>query len=684
MYSKLLQPARSIGQFAAVMSIVVSASCATSPASLSGPLNAWATPEDCFSREVTAAPANAEAMALACAGPEGAADPARSGIDRAAAYFNAAAALNVLAAQETASDACDSPASCHEFAIRLLEKSYLNQEDAFVPSSRPGALSLTNEHFKLRRALELAKALRGAAGFQSKDASCGEPGECLAAADSALATYDLETLAADKSGMIAASACEALGVVADINLSRGHEHEFSAITNLRRIERLCPASAAQASLELAQIAFSQGEQLRRSLEDSLASKTSGTDSIHLAVSALSSYRDALHAPSLKLPAYRAIGSVSLQLAALEPSSAPAHIGAAIDAFNAAQQLSIDDDAEAHSEDLTLLGLGYLQLAEVQRPQTATELDTLVNGAIRTLSQAVSLAPTYSRWLALGDALAQGGRNDDAKAAYAAALALAEPSGGETALLALSALHEKTGTPDAALALLEKAAASGSPAARIRYEIGRLRFLKGDYSGALQALPDQSDELGKARIAESHYMTSIAESILRRPGWQDRARAHADEAVMANSSAARYIRQDCLAHIQNAGADVKSGASLNRCPIDDTPEKFLLRGMYFLKQAQLIDISAYDAASVDHWRSVLRLSEDSFRSGREAYANAAAGKRHVRFDDLARDIDVGLALDQGLKVIGRCRRDITIEEDSPAWDELSAFFGHYGVLKCSSR
>jgi hypothetical protein len=105
-------------------------------------------------------------------------------------------------------------------------------------------------------------------------------------------------------------------------------------------------------------------------------------------------------------------------------------------------------------------------------------------------------------------------------------------------------------------------------------------------------------------------------------------------------------------------------------------------MYFLKQAQSMDVSAYDLASQTRWRGILRAAETAFAQGQEILTNDPDAKRTPYFDDLQAEIDLSTRLEQGLTVIQRCNREITLGPQDPAWNDLNAFFGHYGVLKCS--
>lgn len=661
--------------------VCVCAGCATQPVQSGDIIPHWASASDCFSRNVAATDQNAERMALACSGPQAGADPNRSGVDRATAYFNAATGYTHLAASGSTSLACGSSAACYQFALKFIEKSYDNQEDALIAVNQSSIGTNIDGLFVLRRKLVHAQALMESA--QSGNSACAEPDDCLNTAAEALAAYDFESFAASGDEPITAIACQALDLNARINALRGVDHEYAAVTSLRSIVRYCPSFSDNASGKLAQIAFDRGEQLRKSMLDSIISKAPPAESAALGASAVISYRDALRAETPKLPAYRGLGSVYLDLAVLQPGNAAEHYEAAAEAFDSAQKISSGAAGESHSEDLTQLGDSYLKLVDAKRQIETEEKDSLINAAIRVLEKSVLLSPTYSRQLMLGNAYEQSGRNKDAEATYRSAMAAGESSANDSATLALARLLERTNKADEALAVLETGFAAGLQTPSVRYEIGRLRFSKSNFEGAIDALSPVVGKFGDAQTAEAHYMLSVAEAVLRRSGWQARARTHADAAAQANSFSAKYSRQLCLSHIVSGGSDVRTGASLQRCPVDDTPEKHLLRGMYFLKQAQLLDVSAYDSGSQDYWRSVLRLAEDSFQSGQQTLKLLPVVKSKLRFDDLGRDIDLAVALAQGTMVVERCRRETSIETGSQTWKELESFFGHYGVLKCSA-
>ena len=653
--------------------------CASTPSPSDTGFHNWSGLQDCFRRDVQPQPGTAERMALTCSGSQAAADPRKNGIDRASAHFNAALAFNFLADQETASLACDTPGSCARFSLDHIERSFIHQE-ALLPATNTAA-SGADQRFDIRRRLVQAAALKGSSEVQA--AACGTPEECLTAANDALGSYSWEALAASEDQVVSALACRGLNLRSQVNYLRGPAQEPLEMADLRQMVQRCPDFSAAAVKRLAAIAFRRAEQLHASMLNMSGSQPDKAQAIALGTSAASSYKDALRSDELKLPAYRNMGLVHLKLAELDRPSASSHYQAAADAFNAAQALSQATGGADHAGDLERLGMSYLSLVNASDNLTPIEEETLINSAVRALETAIAQAPAYQGWLKLGEAYARAGRAKDAETAYRAALALGGTDKGEQASLSLARLLEKAGKPSDALSVLEPLYASGHSGLDLQYEVGRLRFTQKDYAGAIDALTRAGARLQSPRDAEAHYMTGISESILRRPGWQSRMLAHADAAAQSNSFSAKYIRLDCLAHILNGGKEVRTAASLQRCPAGSTPERSLLRGMYFLKQAQLMDVSAYNAASQEYWRSVLRLAEDSFRAGQEAAKTQPSAATRLWFDDLQREVNIEDMLASGLTVVSRCRREVTVPLESSTWAGLDAFFGHYGVLKCSA-
>ena len=70
-------------------------------------------------------------MADLCGGASAAGNPTRSGIDRANAAFNAAAALNAIAETAEGSAICATASACYQSALDQLDSSVANQRDKY-------------------------------------------------------------------------------------------------------------------------------------------------------------------------------------------------------------------------------------------------------------------------------------------------------------------------------------------------------------------------------------------------------------------------------------------------------------------------------------------------------------------------------------------------------------------------
>ena len=659
------------------LGLLSTVSCASAPPPAPAELSAWSGFDDCFQRAVSVPAGDAERMARTCSGDAAAGDPSRSGIARANAYFNAASAYNVLAAAGTSNALCQTGGACSLAALDLVEKSLASQQDNQI---RPAddAQNTINERFVLRRKLALSRALHGVAASGVAGASCGTATACLTDASQMLGAINVEPSLASDDAQAVSLGCELLDVRWRVNSDLGRENEYKYVDDLRRIVQACPANAAAASDRLAEISFERAERVREALAVS-----DPPPSVEAALGAITDYRDALSAGEYKLPAYRGMGAVYRALATLAPASSQTYLTDATEALDSAVTLgAASEPSAARAADLEALGTSLIDLAHVTgRPGSAERL-ALFERAASALQDAVNLSPTPARYALLGEAYGETGQYAESIAAYQAAIAGLSGPEKIDATLALAGIYDQSGNPAAALTTLNQASAQGASSAEVQYEIGRREFVAGNLGAALTALQPAAGALSGMRAAEANYMMSVAEVALKPEGWQRSAQTHAERAVSLNARTWEYNRQACLTNILRGGRAVKEGTSLQRCPDEDTPEARLLRGMYFLKQAQSLDVSAYNLASQTQWRSVLRSAEEAFAAGQAALQDAREAERTAWFDDLQAEVDLATRLQQGLTVVQRCNREITLEPGDPAWKDLDAFFGYYGVLKCS--
>jgi tetratricopeptide (TPR) repeat protein len=659
-----------------VLSIV---GCASTASGISVPVQAkpWSSLSDCFDRAVAVPTSAAEEMARTCGGTSATGDPSRSGIERATASFNAASAYNALAAMGAASSLCQSTSACSQMALSLLDQSLASQQDNQISLMGSETQVATNKQFMLRRTLERSKALRGVANSSTTNASCGTRTACLTDAAALLSGITVEIPAASEAPDAARLGCEILDTRWRVNSDIGREREYLYVEDLRRLVSSCPDYAAAASDQLAEIAFERAERVRENLAQS-----NTTISVESSLGAITDYRDTLSTDRFRLPTYRGMGAVYLALAKQDPAGTRTYLESAVDTYSNAVTLSVSEAAAERAGDYEALGRALMALSKVTGLPGSVERQALAERAASALQSAVDLAPTAVRYAVLGDAYADTGQCTLAIPAYNSAIPGLAAAHKVSTILALSAAYDACGQPDLALQTLNQASAAGNVSAEVRYEIGRKEFNNGNFQAALGALRAAESGLNGLQAAEANYMMSVAETITRPDGWQKSALSHAERAVSLNARTWVYNRQACLATILKGGKSVKDGTSLARCPDAGTPEASLLRGMFFLKQAQSMDVSAYNLASQTQWRSVLQAAETAFTRGQEALTDAPDRERLVQFDDLQANVDIAARLQQGLTVIQRCNREVTLGPQDPVWNDLNTFYGHYGILKCS--
>lgn len=662
---------------------LIATACATMPPTSVPSFSPWTGVQDCFDRNAAVPQGEAAQMAEACSGSNAAANPAETGINRASAYFNAAAAYNALEAAGTHKAMCPEPGACSQTALTLMAQSYANQDDEQINFGTSDTINEINRRFVLRRAVEKARALYKLSLTGFSGASCGSKSACLSAASDTLDGLDSTWPDLEGDTPAASLHCEMLDLRWQVNSDLGSLRDHEVVEDLRQIQASCPALAAEATDKLSEIAFDRAERVRAQL---LALPPEGSalpQYVEDGLSAISDYRDALETERFALAAHRGIGEIYSRLARLDAAQARAHLLGAAEAFETASRLSeTTGDDSATASDLGHLGESLLMLAGLTSKDQEVPARDFLERAADALKRSVALRPAPERQRMLGDAYAALGKLEEAKQAYVLALPGLSGRPRLDAQIALSGVFDRLGESENALQTLQQAAAQGPFDPAVQYEIGRRQFQRGDLRAARGALLPAFEQLTGADKAEAGYMLSVTETALRPEGWQSRAVSYARWASQADRQLWKYSRQRCLATILNGGEAVKAGTSLSQCLDLATPEAQLLRGMYLLKQAQLMDVGAYNLESQTQWRAVLRRAEDAFENGQSALASARADQRRVMFDDLGIEIDLDMTLGQGLRVVQRCRRDVTIEPGSPAWDELNSFFGHYGVLKCS--
>ena len=279
---------------------VVSCASAAPDTPLPDAAKPWAELSDCFDRSVAVPVSDAEKMAQSCSGNSAAGDPARSGIERANAYFNAASAYNALAQTGTTNALCRGAGACNQIALSLLDQSLASQQDNQVSLTGSAAQIATNRRFIVRRTLERSRALRGVANSGTVNASCGTRTNCLSDAAALLSSLTVDIPPVSEAPEAARLGCEVLDTRWRVNSDLGREREYLYVEDLRRLVRECPAYAASASDRLAEISFERAERIREGLV-----QADPPPSIEAALGAITDYRSTLGTDRFKLPISRA-------------------------------------------------------------------------------------------------------------------------------------------------------------------------------------------------------------------------------------------------------------------------------------------------------------------------------------------------------------------------------------------
>jgi hypothetical protein len=121
--------------------------------------------------------------------------------------------------------------------------------------------------------------------------------------------------------------------------------------------------------------------------------------------------------------------------------------------------------------------------------------------------------------------------------------------------------------------------------------------------------------GVSYQGEAYYYLSLLGLSDPARNWEDVVR-NAALAVQAGGGQFRHRALVCLAHIGRGGPDVRDGRDAVACEVDATPAGELLRGMYFIRQAQLVYTpqAAFDTPVRQRWLVALRSAQSAFDRG----------------------------------------------------------------------
>ncbi len=661
--------------------VFIVTACASMPAIDNNDGTQWTNLQDCFMRDVVVLPSNAEFIAKICGGPEVAGNSSLTGKQRSSATYNAAMANYQLAQNSLSGGNLSIGASRLEDAHLMIESSYLHEMDQVT--NEP-----TKEFYLNREWLTARIALTASELAPSQAVYCGPKEQCLRASISRYETLELSapflTALDAQTGKKQAAPllCKILDDRSAVYQKIGDRYLYLSQDDLNQMVLLCPDYTEIAKERLAEIAFSQADQSRVDLVVLSEPHLNRDRNRREALGAITNYEKAAIAPRYKLSAERGIGEVSLWLSGWDREFEAENIKRAAEAFErAAKQAAVQQDSIAEAEMRTLQGHAVFTLAHSMTSDPSSKSD-LYHEALKAFEAAVEIDATPMRRLQLARAQSAVGELIAAKKNYRIGISALSGADRAAAQLELASVHAALDEMTEERQLLDSVYSQTQAQPGLQFSVGKRLYEIGELQIARQALLRASENLPANDRAEANYILSVTDLILRPTGWKTTSVTRAERAIQLANGDARYSRQACLTHILRAGEPLKKGSDAPWCERRGSAAENLLAGMYLLKRAQSMEVSAYDVTSQSRWRAMLRLAEDIFKEGLTRAESAEQTPILVRFDDLQRDVNIDAQLSNGLLVISRCRRDIALEPGDEEWINLDAFFGHYGVLKCS--
>ena len=341
-----------------------------------------------------------------------------------------------------------------------------------------------------------------------------------------------------------------------------------------------------------------------------------------------------------LEAYMCVGQATLRLAELDPSSREQNYRCAVNVY----QVTADAAGRAGASASVVRGDAHARRAEtllalrgMRSPETQ-EAAQLLTAAINAYNESIQANPTAGRRFALGRAYISLARANDAEREIRAGQALA-PTGVETAM-ALVSLAQLKRTQGAAsqdvLRYLQDAQTAAADSTAVNAALGAAYFDMGDTVRAEDALrravssssTDDGGPNSSAARSQSFYFLSVI-SARTASTTSDWTRV-IDYAEDAGDGEFRFRVQECIAHIARGGESVRDwrvnrrintpGKDACDSDLDASPESQLLRGMYFMREAQsfnrISDNNAVMRATPqrDAYRAAIEQATNAFNQG----------------------------------------------------------------------
>ena len=593
-----------------VVIVSVAASAASAMAQTKPP--AWGARKDCIVRDVSM-PARDRFASMASDCDATADDPNAKGGDQAIAAYNAARAHIALAEAPSAANAIGD----YVTAVRAINKSLdrlRNDHPDLTRTAKPGdkkdaAVVLSNQKFRYGRVYQLARAYAGLgltnppASAQTTGGICTGREHCLSEATRQLDNREVANPFAndpvdtsyDDFVFLRANAYVQLGLAGDAGKARGDFEEIVRRGTMPSAPAGRSQLAAKAKVELAKIYVRDGQ-----------TALQGGQTANLGF-AIDSFQKALGVDPNALDAKLGLGRAYLVLADSSTtgkresyvSAGNAYDGAAKTAAN----LGLVKEQAAAREGR---GQALLEQSRIAAAANGADAPGLLQQAIIEYNASASLEPNNAeRQLKLARALDRAQQFDQADKAYEAAVRLLAPGPMlSDALLELAAVKAKlpNSRPEVVRATYERARVANPQSAKPAFEIGMSYFKQSMLDDAAREFQQVVDKTGGVNgspppgelqfKADAFYYLSLidAQKAGSRP-LPSAAVTNADRAVLVGApNPPRNFA--CLAHVMAGGKSVTADGSSNWCSgSDGKPEGLLLRGMFYLRQAQFAAQSA---------------------------------------------------------------------------------------------
>ncbi len=328
----------------------------------------------------------------------------------------------------------------------------------------------------------------------------------------------------------------------------------------------------------------------------------------------------------RLPAVACIAEASARLAELgvnpRDNHAQAYCGYDL-AAALAQRASIEDDGmRASIEEGRAVALLVLAGLDARKRQRLTE------DGIEAYEMAIQILPTAARQFTLGRVYLDRAEVDKADKRITAGAKL-QPKGLQTALalIDLADLKRANQRPlDDVLKDLERARKAAPTSVATNGAIGVVLYDLGKYDKAREAFEavisdDMIDDEGQSPHnyrAEAYYHLALldARTAETTKEWQAVV-TNAEHAVQAGAAEYEHRRLVCLSHIARGGPSVRDGGGAAWCESLITPEGQLLRGMFYLRQAQYVPrfrLRNPPGATEERYRALLARAGGAFERG----------------------------------------------------------------------